>query len=715
MSIYQNFIENKEYNQELQDCIESTVDKLEQLETNVRNPGMLLGKIQSGKTRAFIGIIALAFDRGYDITIVLTKGTRALAEQTYQRLDDEFQDFIETDDVKVYDIMNLPNLTPYIRSQKLIMVVKKETKNLDRLIEFFNGYPDLIQKKTLIIDDEADFASIGFRNDKSKPDGVSINVLATKLSQIREGFANNYDYLQVTATPYSLYLQPSVIEVNDEEYAPMRPAFTELVPIHDRYIGGEFYFEDSVNPELPAYFLHGEIPDTEFLILGKRDQRYLNNILRTQNLSFFRLAIINYLVAGSIRILQERRNQKRYKSSFIIHTETSKQKHQWQFELVTTLLKNLTDAPEEDLHQLVEESYQQFVPSLTVNNSYIPDVEDVLSQVSTALLGGHIGINRINSDDDVFVLLGRNGQLRLDNPFNIFIGGQILDRGITIESLIGFFYGRNPRKFQQDTVLQHSRMYGARSMNDMAVTRLYTSARIYRAMRTMHEFDSLLREAFEQGVNRDSVVFIEREANGSIVPCAPNKILITSTETIRPFKRFLPVGLQTKARTAISNTVQEIEDILTRASNGDLQNPFTITLTDAERIINLVDSTFEFSDRFNNTASEWDKDTFLAIMRRLSSSTNNPGLRDRVYCLVKTNRNISRYKDSRGLAFTDAPDDNRNDYVPAKQLAEQIPCLILLKQNGAEDRGWRGAAFWYPILVAPQNARTAVYATETLP
>jgi len=41
----------------------------------------------------------------------------------------------------------------------------------------------------------------------------------------------------------------------------------------------------------------------------------------------------------------------------------------------------------------------------------------------------------------------------------MFIGGQILDRGITIGNLIGFYYGRNPNRFQQDTVLQHSRMY----------------------------------------------------------------------------------------------------------------------------------------------------------------------------------------------------------------------------------------------------------------
>src|SRR2546430_11826954 len=50
-----------------------------------------------------------------------------------------------------------------------------------------------------------------------------------------------------------------------------------------------------------------------------------------------------------------------------------------------------------------------------------------------------------------------------------------LDRGVTLANLIGFYYGRRPQKFQQDTVLQHSRMYGYRR-DDLAVTRFYTSA-----------------------------------------------------------------------------------------------------------------------------------------------------------------------------------------------------------------------------------------------
>ena len=65
--------------------------------------------------KCVLGIIALALDKGYDISIILTKGTKVLTKQTYQRLDKVFEKFIENDHVGLYDIMNTPEeLTPYI-------------------------------------------------------------------------------------------------------------------------------------------------------------------------------------------------------------------------------------------------------------------------------------------------------------------------------------------------------------------------------------------------------------------------------------------------------------------------------------------------------------------------------------------------------------------------------------------------------------------------
>ena len=694
--------------------------KLLNSNTNVTHPGMLLGKIQSGKTRTFIGIIALAFDSAFDICVVFTKGTKALSEQTYKRLEDEFRDFNDNDVVKIYDIMNMPTqLTPYIRGQKLIVVVKKQTHNLDRLIHFFDLYPDLAEKRSLFIDDEADIASIGFRRDQTQQDGVSMNVLASKISRIRAGFTSNYGFLQVTATPYSLYLQPrGEIQLNNFVFEPIRPAFTTLVPIFESYVGGKEYFELSQDPQSVFSHLHMQVPDAEMSVLGRRDQRYLTNILTTPNLQVFRQSIVDYLVAGAIRIIQCNRENRNYKSSFIVHTSPGRPKHQWQVELTERLMVKLQELASENnprLENLIRAGYDNLSPSIKKNQDLLPDFSDVLNKVNETLSHGMIGIIKINSENQILALLDRKGQLRLDNPFNIFIGGQILDRGLTIENLIGFFYGRNPSVFQQDTVLQHSRMYGARSKSDIAVTRLYTSNRIYRALNAMHEFDAALREAFERGIHNqdDGVIFIESDTSGTIRPCAPSKVLITSTETIRPLRRFLPVGFQTKARTSIQKIIDRIDSIVNQASKNNSAKPFIIDVETAIEIINLIESTFEYDQRWNNLGYEWNKGAFIAIIRRLVDGVRDPELQRKLYCYTPTGRKVSRLKNN-NTAFTDAPDDGQIDIPIAKRVAVETPCLMLLKQEGLLEKGWRDCEFWWPVLLTPSNTRTSIFASETI-
>jgi hypothetical protein len=121
--IYQTFLINKDYPEDSRKCIQTTVEKLRNTVTTADRPGMLLGKIQSGKTKTFLGILALAFDNQFDFAIVFTKGTVALAEQTLERVRNEFHSLIETDMVQVFDIMHLPSgLPPYVLNQKLMIV-----------------------------------------------------------------------------------------------------------------------------------------------------------------------------------------------------------------------------------------------------------------------------------------------------------------------------------------------------------------------------------------------------------------------------------------------------------------------------------------------------------------------------------------------------------------------------------------------------------------
>ena len=164
--------------------VRETVKKLAEAQTSTRKPGMLLGKIQSGKTRTFLGVIACSFDSGFDVAVVLTKGTISLAEQTIRRIRSDFNDFIEMDELQVHDIMSLPNLTPYELSQKLVLVVKKQDDNLNRLLDAFSTtYPELRTRRVLIIDDEADLASVSFRK---KHGLVGVGTISRQIDALRE-------------------------------------------------------------------------------------------------------------------------------------------------------------------------------------------------------------------------------------------------------------------------------------------------------------------------------------------------------------------------------------------------------------------------------------------------------------------------------------------------------------------------------------------------
>lgn len=74
-------------------------------EEKINKPIMLLGKIQSGKTRAYTGVIALAFDNGFDMVFILSKNSKALINQTVSQMKKEFKEFISSYEVVVSDIM----------------------------------------------------------------------------------------------------------------------------------------------------------------------------------------------------------------------------------------------------------------------------------------------------------------------------------------------------------------------------------------------------------------------------------------------------------------------------------------------------------------------------------------------------------------------------------------------------------------------------------
>lgn len=282
------------------------------------------------------------------------------------------------------------NLSQWELDQKLLFVVKKQKDNLKRLhTALFDQYPELANKKVLIIDDEADFASVGFS--KTKQEIIEINVIAGQIDEIRKKLKDS-KFLQVTATPYSLYLQPEDMKIkgSTKVFTPIRPAFTELVPVHDAYIGGEYYFEESQNEDSVAFHLYEPISEDEQLVLKKQDRRKfkIEEALTSHKIKSIRSAIIKFIVGGTIRRLQEKHNGNRPKKySFIVHTEQGKAAHEWQETVVNELKILLREAVDNDpvlFSDLILKSYKNLEESITLLDHYMPTFEEVKYEVMIA-------------------------------------------------------------------------------------------------------------------------------------------------------------------------------------------------------------------------------------------------------------------------------------------------------------------------------------------
>ncbi len=714
-TMFNRLVSMREDAPDLVECMKETVTKLLENDTSSKKPGILLGKIQSGKTRAFIGIMALAFDKGYDVSIILTKGTKALLTQTVHRMGKDFKEFIEEDLVDVFDIMHMPdNLTGYERNKKLIIIVKKEVNNMRRILKTLASvYPDLREKKILIIDDEADFASISFRKHE---EAIEVGRISSQIDELWN-IVKEVDYLQVTATPYSLYLQPTTEETANMKFLPRRPIFTTLVPIHDNYVGGQFYFEESDDEDSIAYNVYEEVSTDERDVLKKSDSRRLklDDVLFSEKIKSLRSAVINFIVGSVIRrFQQESTNEKVQKYALIAHSEISRASHHWQAEVIKAIVSQLAIAAKSDkpvVRQLLREAYDDIIKSLQkVDGMVIPSIDVVLENSLEALIKEYIVTIVVNSDKDVEELLDNEGQLKLRNPMNIFVGGQILDRGVTINNLIGFYYGRSPKKFQQDTVLQHSRMYGARSREDLAVTRFYTTRDIYEVMRRIHQFDSALREAFERGSHEQGVYFIRKDVTGKLVPCSPNKLLLSSLATLQPHKRMLPVGFQSGYKTHIESVIAEVDGIVSEwFATIDENGSVSVDLKEALHVVSLIEKTLELDPLY-----AWSWSTFRSSMEYLSVNSKNIEQRGKVWIVIRKNMNLSRHKNDGRIS--DDPDGGSGKSVRsvARDIAQDIPALMLIRQNGDKDSGWRDTPFWWPVLMNPENTEAVIFAEKTI-
>jgi len=103
----------------------------------------------------------------------------------------------------------------------------------------------------------------------------------------------------------------------------------------------------------------------------------------------------------------------------------------------------------------------------------------------------------------------------------------------------------------------------------------------------------------------------------------------------------------------------------------------------------------------------WEVRTFKAALRHLA--TANPAEQGQVVLLVRRNRELPRVRTDRRYQTAV---DSKVEVDAVAAASQHAPALLLYRQNGATEHGWKGSSFWWPLIRTPRIARAVVFASE---
>ncbi len=441
--------------------------------------GLVVGDVQSGKTANYIGLICKAADAGFKFIVVIAGLHNKLRHQTQVRID---EGFIGRDSSRLlnrstpkfigvsnYDKKRRPvALTSSIKdfnrqtatsvvgmsldafNEPVVCVVKKNAHSLNNLTEWLKETSakegkGLVNEPMLLIDDEADNASINIRYQQDE--------VSTINRQIRE-LLNLFErscFIGYTATPFAnIFIEPDTADQMLQDDLFPRHFIVCLEPPSNYFSAKRVFFEEATK-------VVNHITDSEDWLPRKHG---IDWELQTLPPSLVR-AIRAFVVACAIRL--ERGHDKSHCSMLVNASRFNNVQRQLRNEIGTVLecIKNSVKV-HGDLD--AEESAQD--PEMAALRQTL---EKVYGKVSTdwAVVQRNLGkavasikvieVNS-NSSDSLNYSEYRNG-LSV-----IAVGGYSLSRGLTLEGLTVSYFLRNSMMY--DTLMQMGRWFGYRNQYD---------------------------------------------------------------------------------------------------------------------------------------------------------------------------------------------------------------------------------------------------------
>lgn len=424
--------------------------------------GLVYGLIQSGKTGVLTVSGAMGADEGYRAVVILTSDNDPLYDQTLARVQEAFPgiDIIGKNDFKDIDAF-----LQRIKGGTCAIVTTKNVSRLKTLIENFK-LGKIRGLSCLIIDDEADQASL---NTLASRDDGRRSAINDQITELRALFDKN-TYLQVTATPQALFLQGPGHR--------FRPKFTVLSHPGRDYVGGEDFFAD--NSKLVSEF---DLSDITIIAPGSQPAPRLEIPRSLQK------ALDTFMVGATYK----RTKDADQNCAFLCHVSTRKSDHNHIVDLLRKYKTDLADELKAKERKTVDRLKMAYDDLATTHSQLVSSSFDELLEAIEFFSPG-ITVKLINGETDEDVAVR--------SPYNLFVGGNKLGRGVTIKNLLVSYYGRNPKNPQADTVLQHARMYGYRR-KDIGLLRLFLPRELHIVFKAISRMEQGLRDLIARNLSEE--------------------------------------------------------------------------------------------------------------------------------------------------------------------------------------------------------------------
>lgn len=497
--------------------------------------GMVVGHVQSGKTSNYVGLINKATDAGYKVIIVIAGTISSLRRQTQERIDSGYigrnsSAFIRENENKIIgvgkykvntDIYSLTSsyyksgdegdfsqsvanrLNIPIGKNPVVFVIKKNKSILENLIDWFSkdvnaktvdGSPKLFDVPVLIIDDEADAASVNAS--KSIEDIKTINKLIRTLLNL----FNQNTFIGYTATPYAnLFISQEHNEdattiVKNKEYKIGEDLFPRDFIINIKaptnYIGAAkiFGFENPNGETKEPLDIFRTIEDYNppfFKTVNKFNKEDLPEYLPKS----LEKAIKSFILTCAIRRLRGHENKH---NSMLVHVALLVKWIDRVAYLVNEKTREYANAIKaedtgvlQELKELFESDFKPTTENVLENLDY-KDIrikqhswEEVKGELKKAV--SKIDVRSVHGTRSTTNLEYHNIEEidynRHENGLSVIaVGGSRLSRGITLEGLSVSYYLRTTKMY--DSLMQMGRWFGYRP-GYVDLCRLYTTEQIF--------------------------------------------------------------------------------------------------------------------------------------------------------------------------------------------------------------------------------------------